>query len=308
MRSSGARSGPERGYAATPGVKQVAWQVTPGPASSASIAFVVVRVLDDAERSRAPRPRSARRSRPDRPRPRPRPRRRRRRRGRSRRRAGRRYAPAAARPPRRRGGRAVRARAPRRAAPGSPARSRGRRPRRSGSSRGRPRRPRGSAPASPRCRRSPRSRGRSSTTTGYSIPSRATAATTCSVVARGREAAGVHADHAQAVLGVAPVPRAQVGERAQRVGAAEVPELDEHGPAALLVHAQRRDVDPGQLPREGRSGDGVLGRAHRGDASRGSRPVPAHYDVAQRHRLTDAYVAGSVQLFASSVFVPNRSA
>ena len=106
-------------------------------------------------------------------------------------------------------------------------------------------------------------------TTGYSIPSRSTAASTFAGVARGEEPAGVDADHAQPVVRVALVPRLQVRERAQRVDAAEVPELDEHGPAALLVHAQRRDVDPRQLARERRGGDGVLGRAHGAEASSG---------------------------------------
>ena len=70
------------------------------------------------------------------------------------------------------------------------------------------------------------------------------------------------ADHAQAVVGVALVPRHQVRQRAQRVHAAEVPELDEHGPAALLVHPQRGGVDPLELARERRGGDGARRCAH----------------------------------------------
>ena len=81
-------------------------------------------------------------------------------------------------------------------------------------------------------------------------------------VARGLEAAGVDADHAQPVAGVALVPRRQVRQRAQRVDAAEVPELDEHRPAALLVHAQGRDVDPRELARERGRGDGLGRCAH----------------------------------------------
>src|SRR2546430_14756040 len=50
------------------------------------------------------------------------------------------------------------------------------------------------------------------------------------LVARGLEARAVHADYAQPLLGVAPVPLSDVGERAQRVDAAEVPELEEHRP------------------------------------------------------------------------------
>ena len=89
------------------------------------------------------------------------------------------------------------------------------------------------------------------------------------LVARGLEAGAVHADDAQAVGRVALVPRLDVGQRAQRVGAAEVPELDQHRAAALLVHAQRRDVDPGQARRERRRRDGVDRRSHRrrGDGS-----------------------------------------
>src|SRR2546423_6164255 len=77
------------------------------------------------------------------------------------------------------------------------------------------------------------------------------------VVASGREAGGVHGDDAQARGAVALVPGAHVGQRAQRVGATEVPELDEHRPTDLLVHAQRRHVDPFQVAREGRRDDGV---------------------------------------------------
>jgi hypothetical protein len=83
-------------------------------------------------------------------------------------------------------------------------------------------------------------------------------------VARREEAAGVDADHAQSVAREALVPGLDVGQRAQRVDPAEVPELDQHGSAALLVHAQRRDVDPRQVARERRRRDRVLGGAHRG--------------------------------------------
>ena len=57
-------------------------------------------------------------------------------------------------------------------------------------------------------------------------------------VLRRRIAAGMDGDHAQAGRGVARVPGLHVAQRAQRVGAAEVPELDEHGAPELLVEAQ----------------------------------------------------------------------
>jgi hypothetical protein len=82
------------------------------------------------------------------------------------------------------------------------------------------------------------------------------------LVLAGREAGGVDGHHAQTVAGVALVPCLDVRQRPQRAGTAEVPELDEHGAAALLVHAQGSDVDPGDLHREGRSGDVVDRRAH----------------------------------------------
>ena len=83
------------------------------------------------------------------------------------------------------------------------------------------------------------------------------------LVTRGIEAGGVDRDDAQPRGLVALVPGAQVGEHSQRLHAAEVPELDEHRPAALLVHAQRRDVDPLQLPRKRRRFDRVDRRPHR---------------------------------------------
>src|SRR3954470_23965697 len=82
------------------------------------------------------------------------------------------------------------------------------------------------------------------------------------VVARGREAGRVHADDAQPGGRVALVPGLDVRQRAQRAGAAEVPELDQHGTAELLVDAQHRDVDPVQPGRERRGGDAVDGWAH----------------------------------------------
>ena len=112
------------------------------------------------------------------------------------------------------------------------------------------------------------------------MPSRSTAATTFSVLARRLEAACVHPDHAQAGRGVALVPGRQVGHRPQRVDAAEVPELDQHRPPALLVHPQRRDADPGQIARERRGGDRVLGSAHRAKLAGGWRALAAAITMA----------------------------
>ncbi len=72
-------------------------------------------------------------------------------------------------------------------------------------------------------------------------------------VGRWGKAGGVHTDHLQALVAVALVPCPQVGEGADRVGPTEVPELDQHGPAALLVHSQRLDVQPARLGWERRA-------------------------------------------------------
>jgi hypothetical protein len=82
------------------------------------------------------------------------------------------------------------------------------------------------------------------------------------VLEGGRVARRVDRDDPQAVAGVALVPRLQVGQRPQRVHAADVEELDEHRPAPLLVHPQRRDVDPAHRARERRCVDGVHGGSH----------------------------------------------
>ena len=250
---------------ATPGVKQTASQVTPAPTVEVEHAGRVPLVLDQRIR-----PRVLDRDRPpvgddlaaageDRPhaarlvgaRPR----------------AGavaasaRRPAP----PGRPRAAPARPARARRRAAPGSRARSRRRRPRRSGTRRARARArraPTGSARASPRCRRrsTAAAAGRQDRVLDpQPLDGRAHRV----LVARRLEAGRVHRDDLQAVGRVAVVPRLDVGQRAQRADAAEVPELDEDRTAALLVHAQRRDVRPRQLGGERRRGDRVDGRLHR---------------------------------------------
>ena len=131
----------------------------------------------------------------------------------------------------------------RRAARRSRPRSRRRRPRRSASSTAAgaveevARRPRRVAVLAPQ-------HESASITTGCSMPSRATAARTSAGSLRRRIAAGVRGDDAQPVRRVALVPSAHVGQRAQRVAATEVPELDQHRAPELLVHAQARDVDP----------------------------------------------------------------
>jgi hypothetical protein len=90
-------------------------------------------------------------------------------------------------------------------------------------------------------------------------------------VAGGREAWRVHADDAQPAVGVPGVPGRDVRQGAQRVDAQEVPELDQDGPADLLVHPQRRHVDPLEL-RQRRGVDAVDGRAHeRREGSSGPR-------------------------------------
>jgi len=81
------------------------------------------------------------------------------------------------------------------------------------------------------------------------------------LVLRRGEAAGVDADDPQ--VRVALVPRLQVRHRPQRVHAAEVPELDQHRAAALLVHPQRRHVEPREPARERRRRDRVGLGAHR---------------------------------------------
>jgi hypothetical protein len=81
-------------------------------------------------------------------------------------------------------------------------------------------------------------------------------------VAGRREPRRVDADDPQASLRVALVPGPHVREGADRIWTAEVPELDQHGAAALLVHAQGGHVDPRQLGRERRGVDVVCRRAH----------------------------------------------
>ena len=241
--------------AATPGVKQVAWHVTPSPTSQLEHARGVVRVL---EQRVAPRPSTA--TSPVRPRTvagalEHRPHAAGLVRAARRRPAGPRSAPAAARPRRPRGGRgSTSGRARCRAAPGSRARSPRRRPRRSAASTARP-------SGVPQVARGP-------ALVAVEVPdlqprvdhdgvldARAARRRARRLrVARAGEAAGVDADHPQPVGRVARVPGLEVGQRPQRVDAAEVPELDEHRPAALLVHAQRGDVDPRQPPGNGGAG------------------------------------------------------
>ena len=97
-----------------------------------------------------------------------------------------------------------------------------------------------------------------SITTGHGISSRSTARRTLSSSRAGGNPPVCTPIDPQAGVGVALVPGLQVRQRAQRVDAAEVPELDQHGLPALLVHAQRGHVDPRQLARERRSGDAGL--------------------------------------------------
>src|SRR5438270_12339086 len=77
--------------------------------------------------------------------------------------------------------------------------------------------------------------------------------------------------YAQTSSPVCLVPGLQVGEGANRVGAAEVPEVDQHGMAMQLVDAQRRAVDPGQAPRKLGGHDVIDRRSHGGDASAAAR-------------------------------------
>ena len=81
---------------------------------------------------------------------------------------------------------------------------------------------------------------------------------------RRTEAGAVRSDHDQSVIDVAFVPGLDVGEGAQRVRPAEVPELDQHWPAAQLVHGERGRIDPGRAGRECRRGDRVDRWAHGG--------------------------------------------
>src|SRR4051794_10336126 len=70
----------------------------------------------------------------------------------------------------------------------------------------------------------------------------------------------MHADHAQAELAVALLPRERVRQRPNGVDAREVEELHEDRPADLLRHAQERDVDPLEIRRELRRVRLVVGR------------------------------------------------
>jgi hypothetical protein len=114
----------------------------------------------------------------------------------------------------------------------------------------------------------------------------------------------VDADHTQPVVRVALVPRLQVWERPQRVDAAEVPELDEHGTPALLLHSQWRDVDPRQVPGERGRGDGVLGRAHGAEASSGFAGFPQ--GPAQLWRSPVFYLAVAGGRSGLPMFIPFR--
>ena len=143
--------------------------------------------------------------------------------------------------------------------------------------------------------------------TGCSMPSRATAVAHGGLVARGREAGGVHADDAQPGGGVALVPGLDVGQRPQRARAAEVPELDEDRPAALLVHPQRRDVDPGKARRERRRRDGVDRRPHRGAATVAPDREAPTYPVVHGFRSRAGTVAASPPARAwGSSWAPSR--
>ena len=179
-----------------------------------------------------------------------------------------------------------------RAAPGWPARSRRRRPRRSGTRPGGRRRPTGSAPASPRCRRRATARSRGRCRPGARSRRRATAARTAASSSPGANPGEWTVTTRRPSARVALVPRLDVGERAQRARAAEVPELDQHRAPALLVHPQRRDVDPRELRREGRGGDVVDRRAHgaatladRNDASMPAATLASYVGLHPRDSL-----------------------
>jgi len=83
-------------------------------------------------------------------------------------------------------------------------------------------------------------------------------------VAAERVARAVDPDYLQAGVGVALVPGAQIGQRAQRVHAREVPELDQHRvPSQQAVHAHERRPEPRCARRElGRWDLGSGGRPH----------------------------------------------
>ena len=110
------------------------------------------------------------------------------------------------------------------------------------------------------------------------MPRRSTAARTTSSSKEGGKPGAWTEITRSPSLGVALVPRHQVRERAQRVHAEDVEELDEDRAAALLVHPQRRDVDPAHR----RGGTAVRGSCRRGRArpADGSATAGTPYDVA----------------------------
>ena len=298
---------------------------TPSPTSSSSSPTRVARVLDQREAAGLVDRERAAVDAHRRPRRRPPPTRRRPRTGRSRRRAGPRSGPAAARPARPRAGAAA---SGSRSTPSSSWISRSvsvvgalavvQRVQRAVAG------PTGSAPASPRCRRSPTARAARRSPPGTGSPSRSTArAHVRRRRARARSRRCGSPITRRPSSGVALVPGPQVRERAQRVDAAEVPELDQHRPAALLVHPQRRDVDPRQVARERRRGDGAreararratlaakpfaavgvclssCRRLRRAGVIRQSRPRVARCHLSLRRRLSLAQVPDRVAALAA---------
>ena len=172
--------------------------------------------------------------------------------------------------------RAARAGAP--AAPGSPARFPGRRPRRSGSRTAGPGRRRGSEPASPGSRTP--ARAQLGVDQHRVLDSQASDGIPDGLLlAGGVEARAVDPDHSQARLAVALVPCLQVGQGPDRVGSAEVPELDQRGAPLLDRRNRPGRIDPGQLRGKQRRSDVVVGnpqdsgrlwnRRLQGDAVRG---------------------------------------
>jgi hypothetical protein len=152
-------------------------------------------------------------------------------------------------------------------APGWRAPSPRRRPRRSGSGPGAAVCvPEGSGPASPRCDRRPTPRGSCRCRPGARRPAARRRHARQPSFARRLEAGQCSPMTRSPSGGVALVPGADVGQRPDRAGAAEVPELDEHRAPALLVHAQRRHVDPGEA--RGKEGAGMVstGGPHRARA------------------------------------------
>jgi hypothetical protein len=72
-----------------------------------------------------------------------------------------------------------------------------------------------------------------------------------------------HAEHCRAGAGVAAAPGFHVRQRAQRVDAGEVPELDQHrADAQQIVDRLGFEVDPGCILRQVGNDDVLIGDAH----------------------------------------------